>query len=189
MINDLVLAFLFFLPAGMANMAPVFANKVPLLNRWKTPMDFGKSHKGARIFGDNKTWRGVVFGVFVATLTIWLERKVWASFYPSRSILWFELGRLMHFNTDYLPIGALLGLGALIGDAVESYFKRRRGIISGKSWFPFDQTDYIIGGLLLASPLVYLTLKGDIIVISLWGCLHLVVSYVGFQLGLKNKVA
>jgi hypothetical protein len=37
-------ALWFFLPAGVANAAPVFANKIPVLNRWKTPMDFGKSY-------------------------------------------------------------------------------------------------------------------------------------------------
>ena len=55
-------ALWFFLPAGLANGAPVIANKVPLINKWITPLDFGKTWGGKRIFGSNKTWRGLVVG-------------------------------------------------------------------------------------------------------------------------------
>lgn len=51
--NIFVEAF-FFLPAGLSNMAPVLINKVPVINRWNTPLDFGKSYKGERILGKTK---------------------------------------------------------------------------------------------------------------------------------------
>ena len=37
--------------------------------------------------------------------------------------------------------------GALIGDIIESFFKRRVGIERGKNWIPFDQLDFILGVL------------------------------------------
>src|SRR5688572_26202428 len=75
-IQYLVWAFWIFLPAGIANMSPVLANKIPQLNRWKTPFDLHLKWHGSRLLGDNKTWRGVVFGTAMAVLTILLQQ--WA---------------------------------------------------------------------------------------------------------------
>jgi CDP-2,3-bis-(O-geranylgeranyl)-sn-glycerol synthase len=185
--TDFLLALIFFLPAGLANASPIFANKIPILNRWEAPLDFGKSYKGMRIFGEHKTWRGVLFGVVIGGLTVWLERKVWWEMYPTRSSLWLSVERMMHFSSNYLLVGCLLAFGALLGDAIESFFKRRKGIESGKSWFPFDQTDYIIGGLLVVSPLVIFTLKGYLIILAVWTGMHLIGSYVGYIVGLKER--
>ncbi|KAA0006124.1 MAG: CDP-archaeol synthase, partial [Thermoplasmata archaeon] len=39
--------------------------------------------------------------------------------------------------------------GALLGDIVESFFKRRVGKERGEDWIPFDQVDFLIGALIL----------------------------------------
>jgi CDP-diglyceride synthetase len=39
----------------------------------------------------------------------------------------------------------------MTGDAVKSFFKRRLGITPGKSWFPFDQLDFVLGAILFVS--------------------------------------
>ena len=93
MISYLVFALLFFLPAGVANATPVLANKIPLLNRWDAPMDFGRSWKGQRVFGDNKRWRGFVTGSLFAGLTGVL--LVLAIGSQSSLIFAFLLGALM----------------------------------------------------------------------------------------------
>jgi CDP-2,3-bis-(O-geranylgeranyl)-sn-glycerol synthase len=169
-------AFWFFLPAGIANVAPVFANKIPILNRWQTPLDLGKTYKGQRILGDNKTWRGLVFGTLMAGIT-----------YPFVLLAVYGLNPEPDKMVVTAFIGGLIGLGALTGDAVESFFKRRRGIRPGNSWFPFDQTDYIIGGLLLVYPLVQPPFKFMTVIFMLYFSLHLVGSYIGFLVGLKEK--
>jgi CDP-2,3-bis-(O-geranylgeranyl)-sn-glycerol synthase len=38
----------------------------------------------------------------------------------------------------------------MLGDIVESFFKRRIGLSRGEKWLGFDQIDFIIGGLLLS---------------------------------------
>jgi CDP-2,3-bis-(O-geranylgeranyl)-sn-glycerol synthase len=169
----LLSAFLFFLPAGVANASPVFANRTPWLRRWKTPLDFGKSWKGHRIFGDNKTWRGFLFGILTGGVTSLLIAYF---FIPNSYDAWHTF-----------LIGALLGAGALSGDAVESFFKRRNGVAPGKSWFPFDQIDYIIGGLVFVYPLTLIpfVLMGGILV--LYFGLHLLVAYLGFLTGFKKS--
>lgn len=160
----------FFLPAGIANAAPVFANKIPLLNRWKTPLDLGKSWRGKRIFGENKTLRGIVFGTLVAAGVGYLQQQLNLDGFPDTSAV----------------IGAALGYGALIGDAAESFFKRQKGIKSGEKWFPFDQTDYIVGGIVFALPFTTLSLWFCIQILVVWFCMHILFAYIGYKLGLKD---
>jgi CDP-2,3-bis-(O-geranylgeranyl)-sn-glycerol synthase len=164
------------LPAGIANMAPVFSGRIPWLKNWKTPMDFGLSYRGKRILGNSKRWRGVVFGTGLASLSAVI---IFSSLYDSD---------LLSEHLWLIAItGALIGFGALMGDAIESFFKRRIGIKPGDSWFPFDQIDYIIGGILLSSPIVQWPPEIIVWIFVLYFGLHVIVSYIGFLLGLKDK--
>ncbi len=170
--NDYIAALLFFLPAGLANMTPPLANKIPILNQWKTPLDFGKTWRGKRLFGNNKTWRGLVSGTIVGGVTAMIISKL---------------------NTNTVVtlapflVGSLLGLGALMGDAVESFFKRQRGFKPGQSWFPFDQIDYILGGLLIIAPVIRLPLWAGFTIAIVYFGLHLLTAYLGYLLKLKDS--
>src|SRR4051812_27852644 len=54
-------------------------------------------------------------------------------------------------------LGAWIGLGALSGDLVKSFAKRRRGILPGQAWIPFDQIDWLLGALAFAAPVLRLS--------------------------------
>lgn len=187
--NEFWFAILFFLPAGLANASPPIGNKIPYLNRFKTPMDFGKSWHDERIFGQNKSWRGLLFGTLVAAISGYFVGVFFGeemiAFHPSiTSNSWLESTSPELF---FSSLGALLGFGALIGDAVESFFKRRSGVSPGESWFPFDQIDYIVGALIAITPIVILSWRQYLIILILWFALHMVFSYVGYLLKLKDK--
>lgn len=171
--NHILFAIIFFLPAGIANAAPVFANKIPFLNKWTTPVDFGLMINGKRILGDNKTWRGLFFGGLTGGLTGWLVYQF---------ISTVATQQLSHFW-----IGAILGLGGLFGDALESFFKRQMNIQSGQSWFPYDQIDYILGAILFSIPFIRLTLVDYLAVLAFYFGLHVIVSFIGYKLKLKDK--
>lgn len=170
-LENAVFALLFFLPAGISNMTPVFSSKLPVLRDWKTPIDLGRSYRGQRVLGPNKTWRGLVSGVVMGTLAGYILSQTYFSDY--NTVL-------------FVLVSASMSLGALVGDAVESFFKRQRQIPSGKPWFPFDQTDYIIGGLMFALPITFLPLWIVVWVFLLYFGLHLLSSYIGYRLGLKD---
>lgn len=171
MIHTLWQAFWFFLPGGIANMTPVFANKIPVLNLWKTPLDFGLKVRGKRLLGPNKTWRGVVVGTFLAAFT---GMVIYAASTVDYGVNSFIIG------------AAAMGLGALLGDAIESFFKRRFHIAPGHSWFPFDQIDYIVGGLALSYLFLHPSLGLMLGVVVVYFGLHIVASYIGYLLGLKD---
>lgn len=171
--SELWAAFWFFLPAGIANMSPVFTRRLPLLKHWNTPVDFGKSHKGKRLLGDNKSWRGIIMGAIVAGLV---------------GLVQYRLITYSAESTDFIFVAtAVMGLGALVGDSVASFFKRRAGVKPGDSWFPVDQLDYILGGLIFVSFFIYMSLADIARIIIIYFVLHLIVSYLGYKLGLKSK--
>ncbi len=180
--KSLLFSLWFFLPAGLANAAPVFANKIPYLNKWKTPLDFGLQWRGQRLLGDNKTWRGFCFGVAVGILVCMLQKQVFL--HSSVQSLAFPVD---YSSVNVILLGSLLSVGALTGDALESLIKRRVGVKPGESWFPFDQLDYIIGGLVLSLPLVRLSFADYALIIFIWFTMHLIASYIGWLLHLKEK--
>jgi len=173
----------FFVPAGFGNMTPVFAAHIPLLRDLNYPLDFGKKYRKQRIFGVHKTWRGVVLGVLIGMLIVWVQSVIFHHSAWIRSIS----TPVNYRASSILVLGLLLSLGALIGDAIESFVKRQRGIGSGDRWFPFDQLDYVIGGILLSILYVRLPLDRYVWIIILWFGMHLLFSYIGYLLKLKSK--
>lgn len=170
--NALLTAFVLFLPAGFANMTPVFASRTPGLKNWTTPLDFGKTWRGKRIFGANKTWRGLLAGTLVGGLVYALELVILRA----------------NPGVGAFMFGALLGFGALMGDAVESFFKRQRNVPAGHPWFPFDQIDYLIGSLVVAWPAFVRLPFGEVVLILLiFFGLHIAVVFIGYQLGIRDK--
>lgn len=170
-------SFWLFLPAGIANMVPVFFAKVPFLG---TPIDFNKKLFGSPIFGSHKTYRGFLVGVIFAVATVFLQKLV----YPTP-----EGYTLVDYSeVNAWQLGFLMGFGALGGDLVKSFFKRRLKIPSGWAWAPFDQIDWIIGAVLLSSIVIDFDKKYVLTAIILFGLLHPVVNLMGYFLKIKpNK--
>ena len=147
-------------------------------------MDFNLTYRGKRVFGSHKTIRGFVVGIIFATLTLWLQQVA------VKNIT--ALDSLVSPYVDYatLPVlilGPLFAIGALMGDAIESFFKRQVGIAPGDGWFPFDQTDYIIGGAIATVPFVTLTFVQYVLLIITWFSLHILSTTIGYFIGVKDK--
>lgn len=176
----LVTTFFLILPAGIANMMPVLVAKVPFLN---APMDFGYSFRGKRIFGDHKTWRGLVFGMMSAGIVnALLLLALWNIFGEGRPI------EMIGYQRSFYA-GLILGAGALLGDAIKSFFKRQLNIAPGKSWVPFDQVDWILGALIAVHFLVQpQPTEVWIAALLLFGLLHPVINILGYVLHIKKKM-
>jgi CDP-2,3-bis-(O-geranylgeranyl)-sn-glycerol synthase len=179
---DILFALWFFVPAGLANGAPPLAAHIPLLKELNTPLDFGRTFRGKRIFGANKTWRGLIIGVIVATIVVGIEKLIYLHSGWIRSFVPYDYG-IAHF----WALGPLLGAGALLGDAVESFFKRQLDKQPGTAWVPFDQIDYIVGGLLASMLVVKLSLRQYLLIALLWYLLHMAGSTLGYLIGVKDK--
>jgi len=168
--------FWLFLPAAFANMAPVFLRRLPILT---APMDFGRSLAGKRILGDNKTWRGFFSGVFASLVVIEFQSCLYP-FPAGMTIIDYESENIIWF-------GLALGLGAILGDAAESFIKRRLGILPGKSFFIVDQIDWILGAVLASSFFYSWSFSTWLAAILMFGFLHSLVNIIGYWFGLKRN--
>jgi len=167
----------FFVPAYLANMAPVLVGK--RLAVLAVPLDFGASLGGKRIFGDHKTWRGLIVGVAAGTVTFLVQRALYDS-EIARPVALFDYGALPVF------LGSWLGLGALLGDAVKSFFKRRVGIPPGRPWIGPDEIDFYLGAAAIAAFFVPLPLVPFLLSIPVVATGHLLSNVIAWALGLKS---
>ncbi len=174
-------AFWFFLPAYVANPTAV-------LFGGGTPMDFGKVLKdGNRLFGDGKTWRGLGGGMMCGAI---LGLVLWG-------IAWLVHPELSYGGfPDGLVTVVLLPMGALLGDLVGSFIKRRMGKEKGAPVLGLDQYDFFVGAFALLAVLQtdwmsrhYLAgeyIYGFIFIVVLTPILHRAVNIVGYRMGKKE---
>lgn len=173
-------ALYFFLPAYLANIAPVIVAKICGHN-FETPIDFGRSWRGYRIFGDHKTWRGLIAGIVVGALVGYFQ-GIWFHGY-----LGSALSIVNYNNFNPILLGGLLGFGAIAGDAIKSFFKRRRNLPPGTAWFPFDQLDFVIGGLAATVFIVNVPILIIVLIVVITPALHIISNKIGYKLGLKSN--
>ncbi len=181
-IQDILFAIWFLLPAGIANLVPVVAAKLPWLRNFDAPIDGGMKFKGHELLGPHKTWRGIIVGVIAATFVLWIQQVLAAQYDWTE----FVTGGIDYSALPLFILGPLFAIGALGGDAVESFFKRRLNIKSGGTWVPFDQLDYIIGSVLISLFFVILTPWQYLWIFVIWFLLHVSTTYIGYKLGLKD---
>lgn len=129
--NALAAALWLYLPAFIANAVPVFVGKA----RWLAPYRFPIWENG---LGKNKTWVGVIAAIVAGTLGGWLQ---------------ISLTPWPHSPVTWIAWSALISVGAMAGDCVKSYCKRRIGIKPGGAWPVVDGIDYVVGALVCGLPL------------------------------------
>ncbi|MEL7671456.1 CDP-2,3-bis-(O-geranylgeranyl)-sn-glycerol synthase [Methanobacterium sp.] len=173
----------FMLPAYLANVsALVFGGGKPL--------DFGRNFRdGRRIIGNGVTWRGTIIGTLIGTFIGILQGSV--SEYYGNVFSLIPGITIIHgpIPTSILQgalVGLFLGGGALIGDAVGSFIKRRIGIERGKAAPFLDQLDFVIGALIFASLIVFIPLNMIIIILIISIVLHLLTNMIAYLIGMKD---
>lgn len=173
MYQEIIGALWFIFPAYFANSMAINTSGIPLLNKYSTPIDFGKKWQGKRILGNGKTWRGLIAGVASGTFIGYLQLSYQHSFPP------------------YLPqmtvqLAFLLGLGAMTGDLVGSFLKRRTGLDRGTAVPFLDQLDYIIGAFLFAWLVVPNDISLLVVVVIITLPLHILSNVFAWAIGLKE---
>jgi CDP-2,3-bis-(O-geranylgeranyl)-sn-glycerol synthase len=156
-------------------------NPVAALLGGGAPIDAGRTFSdGRRVFGDGKTWRGLIGGV-IAGILIGLVQILAAGTYD---LSWLPRMTLLSV--------ALLAAGALFGDLIKSFFKRRFGKERGAKWPVADQYDLVAGAFLLL--LVFdsgwlfteVTLPAFACILILTPLLHRAVNIIGYLLKVKE---
>jgi len=164
-------------------MLPAYiANPTAVVFGGGTPIDFGKNWKdGRRILGDGKTFRGLIGGTICGIIIGLIQMQVLPQF------------SLDAFTPFTLSAIVALSFGALLGDIVKSFFKRRLGLARGAKFPLVDQLDFVAGAWVLAyivEPKWFIdnfTFWIIITVIILTPILHRLTNIIGYYIKVKKE--
>ncbi len=137
--------------AGIAHMAIVAADLLPSL---KVPLDGGRTIRGRRVFGDNKTLRGLLAMPALTALFFAGQSVLSARFGWARELAPFDYG-FPDSAWHPLSAGAVYGLGYVVAELPNSFAKRRLDIAPGqestgwtrRAFVLLDQVDSVAGCL------------------------------------------
>lgn len=158
------------------------------------PIDGGRSWRGRRIFGDNKTWRGFAVMVPATGLAFLLVSQVVERFFGG-----VEAAGLWRLESwQYLLLGLWTGFFFMACELPNSFLKRQLGVAPGgtpaRPWakvltFVFDRFDSLIG--LLGSAAVFVATPWQLWVILLVGgsFVHWLFSVLLYAFGVKKRPA
>ena len=182
MFSAIFFSLWFFAPAGAANLAAFASGKIKVLRKYNFPVDCYLKVRGKRLLGNHKTVRGFLAAVIFGIIACALEIGAYQNSFVIR-----ELVPIDYYIINPVILGALLGFGALFGDSVKSFFKRQKGLQPGRSWFPFDQIDYILGGIVFSLFYLQLPFYYYLLICFVWFLLHPLTTFIGFLLKLRRK--
>lgn len=177
MYQVVVVALWAMLPAYLPNSAAV-------LGGGGKPIDGGRRLGQRRILGDGKTWRGTAVGTAagaVLALALNLAQPTVAG--------------MSSVDVPRFPPAAVLSLpfGAMLGDIVASFLKRRTGKERGAAFPLVDQLDFVVVALLLTfagSPdwfLTHFTPPVLFVVVLTTPLIHVFSNVTAYVLDLKSE--
>lgn len=172
------------LVAGAVHAPVIKRNLLPGLAR---PLDFGRSYRGTRVFGENKTWRGVLLMSAVAVAVVFGQSLAYP-YEPFRS-----LSIVDYSETRWLALGLALGVSYSLSELPNSFLKRRLGIPPGgvsrsraAVQYVADQADSAIGGTLALA--LFIGLGWDLaLVFALGFLLHVAMDQLFFLFAVKRR--
>jgi CDP-2,3-bis-(O-geranylgeranyl)-sn-glycerol synthase len=168
------------------------ANAIATIPRGRgPPMDFGRiwTPDGRRVLGPSKTWAGFLFAGFVAIPVGLLEAGLILLAPPYLALV----PRIAPSVLAAVPVAAILTFGAMTGDAVGSFLKRRLGRASGSRTIFLDQLPFVLVPIALGVAFYPALFVG---VFDRWEAviwlvvytvgLHAAFNWIGYKAGLKK---
>lgn len=160
--DDIWSSFRLFLLLGVANTAPLVAKRL-FGPRWLAPLDGGLIFfDGRPLLGSSKTIRGLVAAVTTTAL--------------GASLLGVPA-----------TVGALLGGGAMLGDAIASFIKRRLGVAPSGRATGLDQIPEALLPLLMLKTVLGLTFVQIVAITLAFFVLEIPLAWISHRLGLRDQ--
>jgi hypothetical protein len=153
------------------------------------PVDRGKTFRGKRIFGANKTYRGIVAVAAGTALGFALQAFVLHEYEIFRQL------ELLDYTSDkIIDFGLIFGIAAMISELPNSFVKRQIGIAPGEaasgvsSWFfyVFDQLDFLIGAWAVLALFVSVSFERVAFSALFIFVSHQMLSFFGYLLGIRE---
>ncbi len=146
----------------VTNGAPVLAWRI-FGRRLNAPVDSGwVLWDGQPLFGHSKTWRGLIAALLTAfTLGVWL-------------------------GLDYIT-ALLVGVAAMSGDLLSSFYKRRRKLVPSSQMMGMDQIPESAFPMLILRPVLDLSWVEFVLVVCAFIIAEIIFSRILFQLRLRKR--
>lgn len=156
--------------------APAYAaNAFPPLLKGTRPLDSGKKIGKNRLLGDGKTVEGtlggIAFGIFFGFIQIYFQSMIPQDF---------------GLATMTIPLIAALSIGAILGDMIDSFIKRRFGIKRGERITLVNRLDFIVGALILSYPFYKIGWEHVAVLLILTPVIHKLSNILAFALNIKK---
>jgi hypothetical protein len=165
------LLILVILPLIVSNVVHMVIVKWDLFPALKIPLS-------EKLFGRNKTWRGILVLVFMNSLTVFLINLLYKYLTPGQST----------------GIGAALGLAYMLFELPNSWLKRRLGIAAGEksiknAWLLtlLDKTDSSLGVSILSWWIFELELWQAVLLFLISAITHALLSLMLVIFGVKRR--
>jgi len=171
-IAAILIAFWYLIPAYMTNAFPPLA-------KGKYPLDLGRRMGSSRILGDGKTFEGTFFGLFGGLTAGFIELTFYSDFNNFASSFGVTLPEMTFL------LAFLITVGALTGDIVKSFFKRRMGMERGKEMLFWDQLDFVIGMIVFIYWFADLTWPVILVMLLVTPIIHRIACIIGYWLKVK----
>jgi CDP-2,3-bis-(O-geranylgeranyl)-sn-glycerol synthase len=162
-------------------------------NYFTAPLDGGATFRGRRVFGDNKTWKGLVVMVPAVGIAFWALAAGMELLRPeSLDNLW-PLAPL-----GYFVLGCWAGLGFMLGELPNSFVKRQADILPGTqpqtaalraASFVVDRTDSVLGALIALALVVEVPWLAWVGILLAGPLIHWLFNVLLVLLGVKAKAA
>lgn len=162
-------------------------------SRFALPLDGGATLRGRRIFGANKTWKGLIVMVPAVGVAFWALAAAIGLLWPG------ALPRLWVLSpTGYFLLGCWAGLGFMLGELPNSFIKRQAGIGPGQHptgaagrfvSFIVDRIDSVLGALIALGLIVKLPWQTWLIILLAGPLVHWLFNVLLVLLGVKSKAA
>jgi hypothetical protein len=154
----------------------------------RTPIDAGRTFRDKRIFGNSKTWRGVLVAVVGCILGVTIQKYVIGSNAAS-------IARVDYAHSDVVQLGLVMGLTAMLGELPNSFVKRRMNIPPGQTaggwravlFYVWDQVDLLIFSFPALSFWARIDLALVAVGFAVTLVLHPTTSLIGYLIGARRS--
>jgi CDP-2,3-bis-(O-geranylgeranyl)-sn-glycerol synthase len=184
MLIDLLTAVQLFTPLAGGALLHGVCIRMDWARPLKRPVDHGRTFRGRRLFGDNKTYRGI-FAIAAGTAAAFLAQSMVPALQPAalRPLSAASVG----------VFGFAFGAAAMLGELPNSFLKRQLDIAPGEAgrgaagilFYVVDQIDFLVGawivGALALRPTVSLIAWSAVYVFLM----HQVITVIGYALGMR----
>lgn len=157
------------------------ANGFPPLARGRYPIDMGKKlFDNNRIFGDGKTIEGFFYGLIMGTFygsVEWYLSPIFNEYATTQNLV-------LPLMTPFIAF--MISFGALFGDLISSFIKRRFKLKRGAEVPLLDQLNFVVGAIAFSFLFTRITIWMVLIMIVITPLIHRFASIIGYALKFKR---